>query len=162
MAEALGAAGSIAGLVGLAGQIAQGVLFLHGFFSDIKDAPEEIRDLRAELDQYRRLYERLEKLSQLSKPCHVADNAFDDVQAALVPCKAWTDKLVRTISKYSLEDGSGGRSRRLWSQISVAIRKQRYREYLAALERAKSTLIAAQTSLNTYATVSFHAYKSTD
>jgi hypothetical protein len=60
MAEALGAAGSIAGLVGLAGQIAQGVLFLHGFFSDIRDAPEEIRDLRAELDQYRRLYERLE------------------------------------------------------------------------------------------------------
>ncbi|KAI9872619.1 MAG: hypothetical protein M1830_001403, partial [Pleopsidium flavum] len=149
MAEALGAAGSIAGLIGLAGQIAQGVLFLHGFFNDIRDAPDEIRDLRVELDQYQRLYEGLEKLSQRFEPLGLTNNAFEDVEAALVPCKAWTDKLVRKISKYTLKDGPEGRRRRLWSQISVAIRKQRYREYLAALERAKSTLLAAQTSLNT-------------
>lgn len=154
MAEAaLGAAGSIASLVSLAGQVVQGILILHGFYNDIRDAPEEVRSLRIELDQFRKLYEGLEKLSKLYRPCDMTDNVFDDLHSALIPCKDLTDKLVHQIGKYNVQHGSGKR-KRVWSQVKLAVRKQQYRDYLAALERAKSTLIATQISMNTCVTVS--------
>jgi hypothetical protein len=43
MAEAVGLAASIAGLIGLTGRIIQSTLFIQKFFKDIRDAPEEAR-----------------------------------------------------------------------------------------------------------------------
>lgn len=43
MAEAVGLAASIAGLIGLAGQVLQGGLFIQQFFEDVRDAPAGVR-----------------------------------------------------------------------------------------------------------------------
>ncbi|XMA07321.1 hypothetical protein WAI453_000112 [Rhynchosporium graminicola] len=50
MAEAVGLAASIAGLIWNTGQIAKTGLFIKGFLSAIKDAPNYIRSLAAELE----------------------------------------------------------------------------------------------------------------
>jgi hypothetical protein len=50
MAEAVGLAASIAGLIGLAGQVLQGGLFIQQFFEDVRGAPAEVLDLRDELE----------------------------------------------------------------------------------------------------------------
>jgi hypothetical protein len=42
MAEAVALAASVAGLVGLTGQIIQGTLFIQKFFEDVRDAPAEV------------------------------------------------------------------------------------------------------------------------
>lgn len=52
MAEAAGLAASVAGLVGLAGQVLQGSLFIKQFFEDVCDAPVEVLDLRDELELF--------------------------------------------------------------------------------------------------------------
>ena len=52
MAEAVGLAASVAGLVGLAGQVLQGGLFIQQFFEDIRDAPAKVLDLRDELELF--------------------------------------------------------------------------------------------------------------
>lgn len=58
--EALGVAGSVAGLAGLAGQLLQGVLFLHEFFESIKDVPKHITELKVELNALKSILLRLE------------------------------------------------------------------------------------------------------
>jgi hypothetical protein len=49
MAEAIGLAGSVAGLVGLAGQLLNGCRLVKGFLDDAKQAPDDIRDLHMEM-----------------------------------------------------------------------------------------------------------------
>ena len=50
MAKAIGLAPSVAGLVGLAGQLLNGCIFVKGFLGDAKDTPTDIRDLHTEMD----------------------------------------------------------------------------------------------------------------
>lgn len=52
MAEAVGLAASVAGLIGLSGQILQGGLFMRKFFDDIRNAPAEVLDLKDELELF--------------------------------------------------------------------------------------------------------------
>jgi hypothetical protein len=50
MAEAVGLAASIAGLIGITGQPGKGILFIKGFLDDAKDAPDDIRLLSVEVE----------------------------------------------------------------------------------------------------------------
>lgn len=50
MAEILATTGSVVGIVGFVGQIAQGCSYLKTLIGDISDAPEEVQSLRKELD----------------------------------------------------------------------------------------------------------------
>ena len=62
MAEAVGLAGSIAGLVGLANQALKGGLAIQKFFEDVRDAPAEVLDLRGVA---RALYSRARDMEKL-------------------------------------------------------------------------------------------------
>jgi len=47
MAEAMGIAASVVGIVGFAGQVLQGCQIVRTFLDDFKDAPAYIDDLKA-------------------------------------------------------------------------------------------------------------------
>jgi hypothetical protein len=47
MAEAIGIAASVIGIVGFAGQVSQGCQIISTFLDDFKDAPAYIDDLKA-------------------------------------------------------------------------------------------------------------------
>jgi hypothetical protein len=49
MAEGLGVAASIAGIVAIAGQLVSGCLFVKTFLNDTKSAPDDIRALHTEI-----------------------------------------------------------------------------------------------------------------
>jgi hypothetical protein len=61
--EVVGLAASGAGLVSLAGQLLQGILYLHDFFEGMKDVPENISELKVELDALKTILCRLQKHS---------------------------------------------------------------------------------------------------
>ena len=63
MAEAVGLV-AIAGLIGLAGQVLQGGLFIQQFFEDVHDAPAKVLNLRDELELFIFVASDTEKLLQ--------------------------------------------------------------------------------------------------
>jgi hypothetical protein len=128
MGDPLSAAGSIVAFVALAGQALQGVKFLHGFFSDVKDAPGDVEILKAEL-----------KL--IGAILQVVTCRPDDAQhcPALIEsvhyCKSWIDKLENLVQ--SCEPKSDKITARIWSQLSVTLRAKTLAKYIKGLERAK-------------------------
>ena len=52
MAEAIGIAASVVGIVGFAGQILQGCQIVRGFLDDFKEAPAYVQDLRTILQVF--------------------------------------------------------------------------------------------------------------
>ena len=54
MAEALGIAGSVAGLVGISGQILQGCQYVRTLIDDVRDASDDLQVLKTEIDLFER------------------------------------------------------------------------------------------------------------
>jgi hypothetical protein len=133
MAEALGVAGSLTSFIGLAGQVAQGVNYLYNFFSSMKDAPKDIKLLVAELKVLGTILDEVNRDGIDSAP----------TRAALQWCKEITGDLESLIRKNNLTTDQS-KARRVWSQMGVAFRNEKFRKYTDRLERAKSTLLHAK------------------
>lgn len=168
--DGLGLAVSVGGLIGLAGQIAQGVRFLHTFFSDIKDAPADIEALVAELTTLRLLLNKINPLqgienlsttsaiyfqkstiptsSQVSPTPMSQQLLTEEVQPALDHCKLWVNKLEELVLLYE-PSAKISKGKRLWAQINIALRNKKFKKYVEGLERAKSMLQQAQIGIIT-------------
>ena len=133
MAEALGIAGSVVSFVGLVGQVMQGVVFLHGFLGDIKDAPEDIRDLNTALKLL------AEVLGDIQKD----GEGSDSLREAIIYCESWVSKLKGLVERHALisSQPAGGKA---WSRMGVAFRNKKFRKYINGLEAAKTMLLHAQ------------------
>lgn len=163
--EGLGMAASVGCFFGLAGQIAQGVKFLHSFFSDIKDAPADIASLIAELATLRLLLNNISPsrdgmaLSAASGICPeestipISSQGFsiplseklmiEEVRPALDHCELWVNKLQQLVLLYE-PSAKLSKRKRVWAQIDIALRKKKFQKYIEGLERAKSMLQQAQ------------------
>ncbi|CZS96143.1 uncharacterized protein RAG0_05582 [Rhynchosporium agropyri] len=121
MAEAVGLAASIAGPIGNTGQIAKTGLFIKGFLSDIKNAPDNIRSLAAEIESLSTAATKTEDI--LTKYKSLDTNV--DFEAECEDLARFVDllnesrnkieedatkfgKVVGTTRKCSTEEGSGG------------------------------------------------------
>lgn len=136
MAEALGVAGSVISFVGFVGQLTQGVVFLCGFLSDIKDAPEDIENLNTVL--------RL--LSIILEDVQKHDEDSPALQTAVIYCESWVAKLKSLVQRYTPNAGETG-VKRVWSQLNVAFRSKKFKKYIEGLETAKSMILHAQVDL---------------
>ena len=163
--EGLGIAASVGCFFGLAGQIAQGVKFLHSFFGDIKDAPADIASLVAELATLRLLLnaistpQNIMALSAASGICSedstvptssqdfsipVSEKLMtEEVRPALDHCELWVNKLQQLVLLYE-PNAKLSKRKRVWAQIDIALRKKKFQKYIEGLERAKSMLQQAQ------------------
>jgi len=63
--EVVGGIASVTGIVGFTGQLLQGVIFLHDFFESISEVPDNIRELKGELNALKSILVRLEPQDQL-------------------------------------------------------------------------------------------------
>ena len=102
--EAVGAAASIAGLLGLVGHTIDGLVKLRRFFHFAKDAPAKLKDLiedittlRGTLDHTERVLRELE--DEYLYPTHLHGELLDELIATITLCErdvsAW-DKVARS------------------------------------------------------------------
>lgn len=163
--EGLGIAASVGCFFGLAGQVAQGVKFLHSFFGDIKDAPADIASLVAELATLRLLLNNISPsrnimaFSAASGICPeestipTSSQGFsiplseklmtEELRPALDHCELWVNKLQQLVLLYE-PSAKLSKRKRVWAQIHIALRKKKFQTYIEGLERAKSMLQQAQ------------------
>lgn len=139
MAEPLSIAGGVVSFIGLSGQVLRGIRFLHGILSDIKDAPEDVKTLNAELKLIGTILEEVERQDNDIRQC-------PSMVEAVNYCKNWVDKLEDLVRTFEL--GNGEKTARLWGQLNVALRAKRLTKYTDGLERAKSMLLQARANLS--------------
>jgi hypothetical protein len=173
MAEAVGLAASVAGLVGLAGQVLQGGLFIQKFFDDVRNAPAEVQDLKDELDLFTFIAIDTKKLFETARVDGVpvtsaaferalerCGNIVKDIGLKLEHFVGERGKEVAVTTQNDPNSSCGPnvlaplepsrnskRPRILWAKLKVASRKKVLGEYLQRLERAKSQLLAVQANL---------------
>ncbi len=156
--ELAGAAGSILSIVGVAGQILQGLTFLHGFFRDFRDVPEDIESLVQELDCLEALFRRITVLagqaSISTEPITSASTAIvpgpatshgclEELRPALKFCNYWVGILRDIVDKHEATVNAS-RLKRTWSKLHLAFRRERWSKYTAALQRGKFMVLHSQ------------------
>jgi hypothetical protein len=144
MAEAAGLAASIAGLVGLAGQVLQGGLFIKQFFEDVRDAPVEVLDLRDELELFAFVVRDTEKLLQRAsetRPSIDTTSFRRTLERCAQIVKDIGDRFVQCV------ENAGEDTRLWWKRLKVASRKKALANYMRRLERAKGQLLVVQSNL---------------
>jgi hypothetical protein len=144
MAEAVALAASIAGLVGLAGQVLQGSLFIQEFFEDMCDAPAEVLDLRDELELFTFVASDTNKLLQTASQTYLSIDTSNFTRT-LERCDSLVKEIGNKLVQYA---GNPGQHRRLWwKRLKVASRKKTLSDYMVRLERAKGLLLVVQSNL---------------
>jgi hypothetical protein len=99
----------------------------------MKDAPKDIRSLATELKILGTILAEVNRDGIDSAP----------MRAALQCCKDATGDLEGLVRKSNLTIDQS-KTRRVWSQMGVAFRNEKFRKYTDRLERAKTTLLHAK------------------
>ncbi|KAH7400462.1 hypothetical protein BKA64DRAFT_482361 [Cadophora sp. MPI-SDFR-AT-0126] len=141
MAEAVGLAASIASLVAIVGQVGKSVLFIKGFFEDIKNAPDDIRSLAEEIEM-------LASAAQKTKGLLVKYQETGlglDVENECKALKRYVGmverlgvKIEKDVKKFG--DGKG----RWWQRMQSAARKKELAGFLKGLERTKTLVMGIE------------------
>ena len=161
MAEALGLAASVAGLVGLAGQLFNGCMFVKGFLDDAKNAPEDIRAIHKEIEILAAAAQdasRIFKEVEISGGCidnRVNDDGVENAptnfsnsqyQQALEQCIDAVTTLGKIIE--SEVQKFGGKHAKLWDRMKAATKKKAFAEHISRIERAKTQLMMAMQNIS--------------
>ncbi|KAG4443854.1 hypothetical protein IFR05_000620 [Cadophora sp. M221] len=145
MAEIVGLAASVAGLVAITGQIGKSIIFIKGFLEDAKNAPEEIRSLAAEIGL---LGSAAEKTDALLVKCH-ADGVEIDLEEerkGLTRYATMIERLKEKIEKDVKALGGAGKGR-WWERVGSAARKKSMEGYLVGVERAKTLVMGVESKI---------------
>ncbi|CZT41199.1 uncharacterized protein RSE6_00915 [Rhynchosporium secalis] len=141
MAEAVGLAASIAGPIGNTGQIAKTGLFIKGFLSDIKNAPDNIRSLAAEIESLSTAATKTEDI--LTKYKSLDTNV--DFEAECEDLARFVDLLNESRNKIEEDATKFGTGKgRWWERLGSAVRKKEVAEVLLSVERAKTLVIGME------------------
>lgn len=131
MADALGVASGVISMVGFVGQLAQGSAFLHGFFKDLRDAPQAIGRISEELLILTALLKEVQSAYASEAP---------DMALELKFCAKTIHELTEVVRKLELPPNTAKATRR-WKQFRAALTEPEISKHLGSLERAKSMLL---------------------
>lgn len=150
MAE-IGTIASVVGVVGFVGQVIQGCSYLKTLIGDISDAPEEVRNLRNELDTIESV------VKDLSHQNYNASRVATDPSLAscLETIAAVSEEIAPALRAFNDRSSRGKSIRRNWHRLKTALGKQHTKEKLDRLSRAKDTLVAAQFKISLYVKLSY-------
>jgi hypothetical protein len=147
-------AAGIVGCVSLSGQVLQGCTYLCNFFADASDAHELIVTVSIELGAVRSRLQAFQVLLLEVQAISPASLTVQQDPAVLLKiCQDAIQKLQAFLDKYadlsvSTQLGSASSQvRRAWHKLDVARRGAQLRNHISQLEAAKSSLLAAQTSI---------------
>lgn len=140
MAEAVGLAASIAGLVSLAGQVFSGCVTLKALFDDTRNALEDIRRLHAELGilevEVGNMSRDAEKM--VGDLTSLTEDDVKSYKSVLDHCQYVVSEMTAEIDKQKKKVGGDAK---WWDQIKIATRKKKYAEYSSRIERAKTQVL---------------------
>ncbi|KAK0111701.1 hypothetical protein ONS95_002044 [Cadophora gregata] len=144
MAEVVGLAASIAGLVGITGQIGKSILFIKGFLEDARDAPEEIRSLASELEL---LASAAMKTDTLLVKCQT-DGVVINLEEERKGLKRYANmiEILKTKIEKDIKRFGPGKGH-WWERVGSATRKKSVEGYLVGVERAKSLVFGIETKI---------------
>ncbi|KAF7506075.1 hypothetical protein GJ744_012226 [Endocarpon pusillum] len=146
-------AAGIVGLVSLSGQILQGCNYLCKTFFNAADAPDVILAVSMELCAVRSRLEAFQRLLLIIQAA--APACFRVQQDPAIPlqsCQNAIQKLQSFVNKYadltiSKAPNSKTTVRKAWQKFDVARRCDQLKGYISQLEAAKSSLLAAEASI---------------
>lgn len=130
--------GTALAVVGLAGQILEGVQYLHSFFSNVKNAPEFVGSLDRELVCIQDILKNIRDRSINPSP----GSQNDPLESALKNCAEPITLLQDLIKENDLQGPERG-LRRQWNQICTGFKRKDFARYIDQLERAKTNLLNA-------------------
>jgi hypothetical protein len=136
-ADPLSIASAAVSLAGFAGQTLNGVRFLCDFFTDVRDAPDDINTIAQELQLIGEILEECLADAQVSRLSNPA------LEQAVQDCRYWVNKLENRVQAFQPRYAAGG-VRRTWAQIHVAFRNKTIGKYVKGLQEAKGTLLQAR------------------
>ncbi|RDW84327.1 hypothetical protein BP6252_01917 [Coleophoma cylindrospora] len=143
--EAVGAAASIAGIIGLTGQVMTGCLAIKEFVGDAKHAPAAVQALRDSIRTVQDATEHTKScLEQIQRSgIMIAPSAYE---TAFKECLDTVIGLRSSLDKFGF--GSQKRSMKAyWMRVAFALEKGELEEQLARLESAKGQVIIAQNNI---------------
>ena len=136
MADAVGLAGSIAGLIGIAAQVSN---LLYGYYGEAKDAPEDINELASEISSLAGLLKPLSTAAEASRISQGSDSEWlpqleKDFREILERLKS---KLPRQISEQS-SNRARMAMRSLKIRLTWPFKKEDIRKQIQKIERLKT------------------------
>ena len=136
------------GFVSLAGQILQGCQFVQTYFRDVKEAPQSIREIAAELNGFQFSLESFRKTLQ-DLAASDTHSPFQNPEPILHQCNYAIAKLTKFVTKYALvtAPGSGHQPSRWWSRIDFAFKKDKVKALVTALQGSKTSLLVLQANI---------------
>lgn len=144
--EVLGGAASVIGVASLAIQVCEELKKVHDFWQSVKDAPDDIAQISAEIKLFitwlaiiANNYQR--QGFDLRNPNHVA--ATDTLKI----CRATVQDVNNGVEDLERWFSKGSSSRR-WASIKFVFRKDKREKLMKQIERMKTLLIIVQTSYN--------------
>jgi hypothetical protein len=144
MTDPLSLTASVTALIGLAGSILEGCLFVKNFAKDVKNAPREILALAGELDTLESAVRTFEH-SIMDSWRNGYIKSIEDYMPALEQCLEVVMSLKQEIQPEAgvFKDGGGGR----WDKLKAAWKKFNIEEYHVRLNSAVSRLQVVQNNV---------------
>lgn len=144
MADPLSLAAAAAGFIGLAGQLAQGVIKLKEIYTTITDAPKDVADLCTRMESLQGVLEEVgDQTQQLSNGnTKIETRTFRDVMAQ---CETSRYKIEAHVKKLG-ESFRGNRA----AAVRFVFKKKEIQEMISDVETCKSRLIIARQSIDGY------------
>lgn len=144
MADPLSLAAAAAGFVGLAGQLAQGVVKLKDIYTTIKDAPKDVADLCTKMESLQGVLEEVgDQIQQLSHGNIKIDRVI--FCGVMAQCETSRYRIEAHVKKLG-ECFRGNRA----AAVRFVFKKKEIQEMLFDVETCKSSLIIARQSIDGY------------
>ena len=135
MAELVGVVASGISIATLAAQVANSVIQLKRYWSELKEAPEDICLLIEEVEDIQLVLSTIEE-DQRCNP--ISRTALESISASrcLERCKKGADLLKNLADELSAEVTSTSTRKKAWAAAKVILKKDRLEKYKSRLERA--------------------------
>ncbi|KAK4497252.1 hypothetical protein PRZ48_011702 [Zasmidium cellare] len=150
MSDPLSVAAAAAGFLGVAGQLAEGIIKLRRLYNTVSRAPERVSDL---LDSMQSLQDALQSTGEF---LNTTTAATVSIRQAAQRCLLQCQRLRRKLTRKLLELERKFRGNRLNSAVFV-FREAEIDEMFEDLERCKTSLIISQQIFESHASESSHA-----
>ena len=153
MADPISLTAAAAGFVGLAGQLAQGVLKLREIYTTISDAPRDVANLCSKMELLQAVLEEVgDQIQKLSQSNVNLDTRT--LRDAIGQCEK---------SRYRVEAHvkglSDGLRQKRGAAMKYVFKKKEVQEMLSDVEQCKSSLIIARQSIDGYVETSLKCPK---
>ena len=132
--DGLSVAASVIAVSSLALQLAENARKLFDFWDSLQNAPEEIRDIKSDLDNLGKVLEQIAQEAQQQSPC-------PSTQSALRLCSGKINTITSITNEFEPGFACSKRRIRKWSPLKAVFRREKIEKVQKSLDRIKATLV---------------------